>query len=195
MSDLVMALSYWFVPYLGIYLHHCWLISCNILENMDKIYICIFWYMYLNSSWPYSISILVNISSGNGLLLAHYQAIAWSNADLLSIEPLRTTLSVIWIKTNKLLPKHASEDVVGKNDCYVSRPECVKVKGLRKCCQQISFHLDSQRACFCPYYPNWMHANMVHKFSTAKGRKVLLEMNKTVCMILNVQTNLISMYE
>ena len=58
--------------------------------------------MYLNSSWPYSVNILVNLSSGNGLLLAHYQAIAWYNADLFSIAPLRTTLSVIIPPATKL---------------------------------------------------------------------------------------------
>ena len=40
----------------------------------------------------------VSIGSGNGLLPIRCQAITWTSADLLSIEPLWTNFSEIWIK-------------------------------------------------------------------------------------------------
>ena len=42
----------------------------------------------------------VSIGSGNGLSPIRCQAITWTNADLLSIGPLGTNFSDIWIKCN-----------------------------------------------------------------------------------------------
>ena len=43
----------------------------------------------------------VSIGSGNGLSPVQRQAITWTNAGLLSIGPLGTNFSEIWIKTQK----------------------------------------------------------------------------------------------
>ena len=47
--------------------------------------------MYASVNW-------VSIGSDNGLAPVRRQAITWTNADLLSIGPLGTYLSEIWIK-------------------------------------------------------------------------------------------------
>ena len=52
---------------------------------------------------PYALVKLVSIASGNGLSLVRSQAILWTNAELLSIEPLGTNFSEIWIKIQSIL--------------------------------------------------------------------------------------------
>ena len=50
-------------------------------------------------------AILVNIGSGNGLSYLLYQAINWTNADLLPIKYLGTYLNEILLKIQTLLSK------------------------------------------------------------------------------------------
>ena len=47
--------------------------------------------MYASVKW-------VSFGSGNGLLPVGHQAITWTNPDLLSIGPLGTNFSEIWIE-------------------------------------------------------------------------------------------------
>ena len=46
---------------------------------------------YVSGNW-------ISIGSDNGLLSVRHQAITWASADLLSIRPLETNFSEIWIK-------------------------------------------------------------------------------------------------
>ena len=60
--------------------------------------------MYASENW-------VNIGSVNGLSPVRRQAITWTNAGLLSIGPLRTNFSEIWIKIKQeQLERLRSED-------------------------------------------------------------------------------------
>ena len=68
---------------------------------------CLSFYFGLNvlSQWGrvthICISKLTNIGSDNGLVPGRHQAITWTNAALLSIGPLWTNFSEIWIKIQK----------------------------------------------------------------------------------------------
>ena len=58
-------------------------------------------WLKFNSSPPSAhicVSKLGSIASGNGLSPVRHQAITWTHADLLSIRPLETNFSEIWIK-------------------------------------------------------------------------------------------------
>ena len=58
-----------------------------------------------------SVTELVIIDSGNGLSPIRHQAIAWTNADLLSTGPLGTNCSEILI-ANIFIEENASEKVI-----------------------------------------------------------------------------------
>ena len=53
------------------------------------------WCIYMSERW-------VSIGSDNGLAPVWHQAISWINTDLLSVRPLGTNFSEIWIKIRTL---------------------------------------------------------------------------------------------
>ena len=67
-------------------------------------------------------------SSGNGLSPVWRQAITWTNADLLSIRPLGTNFSEIWIKIQKFsFTKIHLKSVICKMAAILSRKKWVNV--------------------------------------------------------------------
>ena len=62
-------------------------------------------HIYASVTW-------VSIGSGNGLSPVRRQAITWATADLLSIEPLGTNFSEIWLQYKLFIHENAYENVV-----------------------------------------------------------------------------------
>ena len=68
------------------------------------------------------VSNLTIIGSDNGLSLGRHEAIIWTNAEILSFEPLGTSFSEILIKIqNIFIHENAFENVVWKMATILSR--------------------------------------------------------------------------
>ena len=74
------------------------------------------------------ISKLIIIGSDNGLSPGRRQAIIWTNAGILFIWPIGTTISEILIKIHVFfIQENAFENIVCEMSAILSRPQCVKI--------------------------------------------------------------------
>ena len=78
------------------------------------------------------VGILTSIGSDNGLSPGRRQAIVWTNAGILLIEPLGTNFSEFRIQNSSIfIQENAFENVVCEMASILSRPQCVNISRLR----------------------------------------------------------------
>ena len=91
----------------------------------------------------------ISIGSGNGLSPIRHQAITWTHAHLLSIEPLGTNFSEIRMKNTKLfVPENAFENVVCEMASILTRERWAKANfGLTVYIIMIARHHEGAMGC------------------------------------------------
>ena len=119
----------------------------NFLRNQLKILVLTYWGRVTHIC----VANPTVIGSDNGLSPSQRQAIIWSNAGILSIEPQRTHVSEILIGTHTFLLKNACQKAVCKMVAILSRPQCVKQFLLNHSLKLCSYH---GKGCFNSLWPN-----------------------------------------